>query len=81
MAAAEPWQVPLTLDGYPAPPPDDTEAHLVMASELAQVPLKNARIVEREMARRKELDLEIYRARILRRARGSEKERGKECCP
>ena len=78
MRAPDPWQVSLTLDGYPAPPPDDTDAHLAMASELAREILKNARIVEREKARLKALDLEAFRARGILNVRDSEKERQKE---
>lgn len=77
MAALDPWpwHPSLPLDGYPAPAPDDTDAHLAMASELAQEILEHAAIVERERQRLKALDLEAFRARGIRNARGAEKGR------
>ena len=60
-------QLPLTLDGYSAPHPDGTKAHLEMAYEFGREVIEQARIADRAKERFRELDLERYRARSLRK--------------
>ena len=68
----------LPLDGYQVPDPDDTKAHLEMADELAREVIEQAKIPEHAKERLKELDLECYQARSLRRGwSGTREERGK----
>ena len=69
------FQPALPLDGYPVPDPDDTKAHLEMAYELAREFIEQARISERAKERLRELDLERYQARSLRRGWGTREER------
>ena len=60
-----PFQPAITLDGYPAPHPDDTRAHLEMAYELAREIIEQARIEEAAKDQLRKLDVERYQARSL----------------
>ena len=64
----------------PTPHPDDTKAHLEMAYELAREVIEQARIAECAKERTKELDLERYQARSLRRGWGAPERSGRSAC-